>query len=72
MGNGRYAARCVLQKKKARACTSAAELLALAKEEGIELTEDQLKGIAGGDGEGCEEWGGSMWGSLCGSDYYDL
>ena len=43
------------QKAKARACTSSAELLALAEEEGIELTDEQLEAASGG-----------MWGD-CGS-----
>ena len=35
-------------KKKATACKSAEELMALAKTEGIELTDDQLDAISGG------------------------
>ena len=34
--------------EKVRACMSSEELLALANEEGIELTEDQLERINGG------------------------
>ena len=37
------------QMEKAKACTSAEELIALAKTEGLELTDEQLEGIAGGD-----------------------
>ena len=37
---------------KARACNTPEELLALAKEEGYELSNEDLKGIAGGDGWG--------------------
>ena len=33
---------------KAKACKSAEEILALAKEEGIELTEEQLAAVSGG------------------------
>ena len=40
------------QKAKALACTSPEELLSLAREEGYELTDEQLDGIAGG-------WSGS-------------
>ena len=36
------------QKKKVEAAKSPEELLALAKEEGYELSPDQLEGIAGG------------------------
>ena len=41
----------VEQLEKAKACTSAKELVALAEEEGIELTDEQLEKIAGGDFE---------------------
>ena len=36
------------QKAKARTCKSADELAALAKEQGVELTDDQLEGVTGG------------------------
>ena len=36
------------QMEKARACTTADELIALAKDEGLELSDEQLEGIAGG------------------------
>ena len=36
------------QLEKARGCHSSQELLELAKEEGIELTDEQLKAISGG------------------------
>ena len=35
-------------REKAQACNTAEELLALAKEEGYELSEDELEGISGG------------------------
>lgn len=38
------------QKAKARACNTPEEILALAKEEGYELSDDQLEGISGGWG----------------------
>lgn len=38
------------QKVKARECSNAEELMALAKDEGIELTDEQLEGVAGGWG----------------------
>ena len=39
------------QLEKAKACSSAKELVALAEEEGVELTDEQLEQIAGGDFE---------------------
>lgn len=36
------------QRAKAKQCKSPEELLALAKEAGYELTEDELEGISGG------------------------
>ena len=38
------------QKAKALACTSPEEFLSLAREEGYELTDEQLEGVAGGWG----------------------
>lgn len=37
------------QREKARACKSFEELVELAKAEGVELTEDQLEAISGGE-----------------------
>ena len=37
---------------KVKACNTAEELLALAKEEGYELSDEDLQGIAGGEGWG--------------------
>lgn len=37
------------QQEKARACNSADELIDLAKSEGVELTDEQLNQVAGGD-----------------------
>ena len=42
-------------KEKAVACKTPEELLALAKQEGIELTDEQLEGIVGGK----KDWTGS-------------
>ena len=39
---------------KARACKSADELASFAKSEGVELTDEQLKKISGGDWDGEE------------------
>lgn len=36
------------QKAKARACGTPEELAALAESEGVELTDEQLEGVAGG------------------------
>ena len=41
------------QMKKAKACETPEEMLALAREEGYELTDEQLDSVAGGG------WGGS-------------
>ena len=41
------------QKAKAMACKSAEELVELAKSEGVELSEEQLDSIAGGDSFWC-------------------
>ncbi len=42
------------QLEKARACKTPEELLALAKEEGYDLTEEQLQGISGGWSCSCD------------------
>ena len=46
------------QLEKARACRSADELAQLAREEGVELSDEQLDGIAGGTWYDCmnETW----------------
>ena len=41
------------QKAKVMACKTAEELVALAKAEGVELSEEQLDAIAGGDSFWC-------------------
>ena len=38
------------QRAKVRACKTPEELLALAKEEGVELSEEQLEAVSGGWG----------------------
>ena len=45
------------QRAKAKACKSSDELIALAKEEGVELTDDELEAISGGWGAGCSSDG---------------
>lgn len=37
------------QQDKARACKSAEDVLALAREEGYELSDEQLEAVSGGD-----------------------
>ena len=37
------------QMKKAKACESREDLVALAKEEGVELTDEQLETLSGGE-----------------------
>lgn len=53
--------------EKLRSAKTADELVALAKEEGLELTEGQLEALSGGGeryeinhGEGCPSWGSPM------------
>ena len=41
------------QQEKARACKSKEELIELAKSEGVDLTDEQLSAVAGGD----DGWG---------------
>lgn len=36
------------QREKAKACTSAEELIALAQAEGVDLTDEQLDAVSGG------------------------
>ena len=50
-------------KAKALECKSADELLKLAREEGIELSDEQLDAIAGGWDDGCDEYTGGYDGS---------
>ena len=51
------------QLKKAEACTSAEELLRLAAEEGIELTDEQMEAITGGTAftAGTYEYNHALW-----------
>ena len=44
------------QKKKALACKTPEELLKLAKEEGYEISEEELEGISGGTWGRCENY----------------
>lgn len=46
------------QKEKAKACKTPEDVLALAKEEGVELTDDQLEAISGGWDISCEDFNG--------------
>jgi len=41
------------QKERVKACKTTEELLALAKEDGVELTDEQIEGITGGWGCRC-------------------
>lgn len=49
------------QKAKARAAKTPEQILALAKEEGIELTDEQLEAVAGG-WSSCDSYGCGMIG----------
>ena len=44
------------QRARAKQCKSAEELLALAKEDGYELTDDELEGISGGFWDDCDPY----------------
>ena len=46
------------QKEKALACKMPEELVKFAKEEGIELTDEQLDSISGGWGPECDDYNG--------------
>ena len=61
------------QQKKARACKTPEELLALSKEEGLELTEAQLQDMAGGWGsyDDCKYYGSRRWCELHSSVFDD-
>lgn len=61
--NGNFEDLTAEQKEKAIACKTAEELLALAKEEGFELTEAQLDSVAGGWNTPCRD--DSAWTYAC-------
>ena len=42
------------QRARARACGTPEEMLALAQEEGYELSDEELEGVAGGWGSPCD------------------
>lgn len=44
-------------REKAKACTSPEELFALAKKEGLKLSEKDLEAVSGGFWSGCSEYG---------------
>ena len=44
------------QRARAKQCKSVEELLALAKEDGYELTDDELEGISGGFWDDCNPY----------------
>ena len=53
------------QRRKAAACKNGEELLALAKEEGVDLTDEQLDAIAGGLEK---DWFGDYMCPKCGEE----
>ena len=56
------------QMAKLKNCNNVKELLALAKQEGVELTDDQLEAVNGGCGTTTGYWGcpycGYRWGAM--------
>lgn len=46
------------QKEKALACKTPEELLAFAREQGIEITDSQLESVSGGWGPDCDDYNG--------------
>ena len=48
------------QRARAKQCKSAEELLELAKEDGYELTEDELEGISGGSWDDCNPYNNTL------------
>jgi len=52
------------QQEKARACKTPEDVLALAKEDGIELTDEQLEAMAGGWDE-CDTYTGNKHDRFC-------
>ena len=52
------------QQEKARACKTPEDVLALAKEGGIELTDEQLEAVSGGWGE-CDTYTGDKHDRFC-------
>ena len=42
-------------REKARACTTPEQIIALAQEEGYELSDEQLEEVAGGGGWSCSD-----------------
>ena len=43
-------------KEKTKSCKTTEELMELAREEGVELSDEQLEGIAGGWGTSCDNY----------------
>lgn len=53
------------QQEKARACKTPEDVLALAKEEGIELTDEQLEDVSGGGWNDCDNYTGKKHNRFC-------
>lgn len=53
------------QQEKARACKTPEEVLALAQEDGIELTDEQIEAVSGGWGEDCDTYTGNKHDRFC-------
>ena len=53
------------QREKARACKTTEDLVALAQEEGVDLSDDQLEVVSGGGWNSCGKYNEEECTSLC-------
>ena len=53
------------QQEQARACKTPEDVLSLAKEDGIELTEEQLEAVSGGSWNDCDTYNGEKHKRTC-------
>ena len=53
------------QQEKARNCKTPEDVLAFAKEEGLELTDEQLEAVSGGRWDDCDNYTGNKHNRFC-------